>query len=123
MANEVVNEQIINSIETGQQATLTGDIIRHSGAGKAYQSVSQTVAMTIQDSADQLRNMGTISTTATGVAMSQLLSTGKVTEYEAIFKQVQDTLTSSADNFKSVSQTASQILNNFSVGDKQHMGE
>lgn len=119
----MVNEQIINSIETGQQATLTGDIIRHSGAGKAYQSVSQTVAMTIQDSADQLRNMGTISTTATGVAMSQLLSTGKVTEYEAIFKQVQDTLTSSADNFKSVSQTASQILNNFSVGDKQHMGE
>jgi len=118
MANEIVNKQVTNAIETVQQATLTGDIIRHSGAGKAYQSVSQTVAITIQDAADQLRNIGTISTTATGVAVSQLLATGKVPEYEAVFEQVQTMLASSAENFKSVSKIASQVLSDFPTGDK-----
>ena len=118
MANEMVSKQITSSIEAIQQATLTGDIIRHSGAGKAYQSVSQTVAITIQDAADQLRNMGTISTTATGVAVSQLLATGNAKECEAVFKQVQSMLTMSADNFKSISQTASQVLKDFPSGDQ-----
>ncbi len=118
MANDMVNEQIKNSIEAVQQATLTGDVIRHSGAGKAYQSVSQTVAMTIQDAADQLRNMGTLSATATGVAVSQLLATGNLAEYEAVFKQVQGMHSTSADDFKSISQAASQVLSDFPTGDQ-----
>lgn len=118
MANDMVNKQIANSTEAIQQATLTGDIIRHSGAGKAYQSVSQTVAITIQDAADQLRNMGTIGTTATGVAMSQLLTSGNAAEYDEVFRNVQGMLTTSADNFKSISQTASQVLSEFPTGDQ-----
>lgn len=118
MANEMVNKQVASTLEATQQATLTGDVIRHSGAGKAYQSVSQTVAITIQDAADQLRNMGTIGTTATGVAVAQLLATGNVKEYEVVFTQVQALMTASADNFKTVSQTASQVLSDFPTGDK-----
>ncbi|TDF41464.1 hypothetical protein EYS14_00980 [Alteromonadaceae bacterium M269] len=117
MANELVNPQIINSIQAVQQATLTGDIIKHSGAGKAYQSVSQTAAIAIQDAADQLRHMGTIGTTATGVAISQLLATGNVKECTEVLQQLQDMMTNSTSNFKTIGENASSILKEFPTGD------
>lgn len=117
MANEMVNPQIMNSIQAVQQATLTGDVIKHSGAGKAYQAVSQTAAIAVQDAADQLRNMGTISTTASGVAIAQLLATGNTDECSAVLDQLQTLMTNSADNFKTIGENAGNILSSFPTGD------
>lgn len=117
MANQMVNPQITNSIQAVQQATLTGDIIKHSGAGKAYQSVSQTTAIAVQDAADQLRNMGTIGSTAAGVAISQMLATGNVKQCTEVLAQIQTMMTNSADNFKTIGENAGSILNQFPTGD------
>lgn len=117
MANDMVNQQIVNTIQAVQQAVMTGDVIRHSGAGKAYQSVSQTSAIAIQDAADQLRNMNTITTTAAGVAISQLLATGNVEQCTAVMGQLKTLMTDSAENFKTVGQNASTVLSGFPTGD------
>ena len=117
MANEMVNPQITNSIQAIQQATMTGEIITHSGAGKAYQAVSQTAAIAVQDAADQLRNMGTIGTTASGVAMAQLLATGDVPTYVKVSGEIQILMKNSAANFKTIGGNASDVLNGFPNGD------
>ena len=117
MANQMVNPQVMNSIQAIQQATLTGDVISHSGAGKAYQSVSQSAAIAVQDAADQLRNMSTIGTTAAGVAISQMLATGNAEECGKVLAQIQTLMTSSADNFKSVGENAGSVVKSFPTGD------
>lgn len=116
MANQVVNPQITNSIQAVQQATLTDDVIKHSGAGKAYQSVAQSTAIAVQDAADQLRNMSTISATAAGVALSQMLA-GDETNPPQVLQQIQTLMENSAKNFKTIGQSASDILNQFPTGD------
>ncbi|MCC2614992.1 hypothetical protein LJ739_01895 [Aestuariibacter halophilus] len=117
MANEMVNPQIANSIQAVQQATLTGDIIRHAGAGKAYQSVSQSTAIAVQDATDQLRNLNTISTTAAGVAISQMLATGNVAQCTEVLTQLQTLMTGAAENFKTIGSNAGEVLSTFPTGD------
>lgn len=55
-----------------QQASLSQQVIKASGAGKAYQSVMNSCAIGIGDATDYLRNIATICTAAIGVAMAQL---------------------------------------------------
>lgn len=117
MANQMVNPQIMNSIQAVQQATLTGDVIRHSGAGKAYQSVSQSAAIAVQDATDQLRNMGTIGTTAAGVAVSQMLATGNAGECAKVLAQIQTLMTTSAESFKTIGENAGSVVKSFPSGD------
>ncbi len=111
-----VNPQVVNSIQAAQQATLTGDVISHSGAGKAYQSVAQSTAIAVQDATDQLRNFGTIGTTAAGVAVAQMLATGDVETYKPIIAEINTMLTNSATNFQTVGKYASEVLNEFPTG-------
>lgn len=113
----MANPRITNSIQAVQQATLTGDVIKHSGAGKAYQSVAQTSAIAIQDAADQMRNMNTLGTTAIGVALSQMLATGQVDPYKTVISEVQTIFTNSAENFKNIGDYSAGILKSFPDGD------
>lgn len=112
-----VNPQILTSIEAIQQATLVGSIIRHTGAGKAFQSVSQSSAMAIQDATDNLRNISTMSATAMGVAIAQMLATGDVATYTPIITQANTMITNSAENFKTIGNYAGALLKDFPVGD------
>ncbi len=111
-----VNPQVMNAVEAAQQATLTGDVIQHSGAGKAYQSVSQSTAIAVQDATDQLRNFGTIGATAIGVAMAQMLATGDVKKYSPIIEQANTMMQNSAANFKTIGDNAGTVLKNFPNG-------
>ena len=111
-----VNPQVLNSIQTVRQATLTGTVITHAGAGKAYQSVAQSSAIAIQDATDQLRNFGTIGTTAAGVAVAQMLATGDVAKYTPILAEINNMLTKSAENFVTVGTDAATVLNGFPTG-------
>jgi len=112
-----VSPQIINTVEALQQATLAGSVSKHSGAGKAYQSVSQSSAIAVQDATDNLRNITTLSTTAMGVAISQMLATGEVDKYAPIIAQASDMIKNSTSNFKTIGENASDLLKNFPVGD------
>lgn len=112
-----LNPQILSSVEAMQQATMTSSVIKQSGAGKAYQSISQSTAIAVQDAADNLRNISNMGAVAMGVAMSQMLATGDVKTFSPIIEQANTMIANSAANFTAIGQGASAILKDFSVGD------
>ncbi len=112
-----VNPQVLNSVEAMQQATMTASVIKQSGAGKAYQSVSQSTAIAVQDAADNLRNISNMGAVAMGVAISQMLATGEVDKYAPILEQANQMIANSADNFKTIGENANTVLSQFSTGE------
>jgi len=112
-----VNPKAVNTVEALQQATLVGSVSKHSGAGKAYQSVAQSTAIAVQDATDSLRNVSTMSTTAMGVAIAQMLATGDVAKYSPIIEQANTMMENSAANFNTIGTNAGTLLQNFPVGD------
>lgn len=111
-----VNPQVVNALKVIQQSTLSGEANKLSGAGKAYQSVSQSSAIAIQDATDNLRNINTMATTAMGVAMAQMLATGDVAKYSPIIAAANSMVADGAQNFKTVGSNAGDLLNNFPSG-------
>ncbi|MFM2480558.1 hypothetical protein [Celerinatantimonas sp. YJH-8] len=80
---------------------------------KAKQSVAQSTAIAIQDSVDNLRNLNTISTTAIGVALSQLLATGDP-KYVQVIEQAQKIMSKGTENFSELGNKAAEIAQKFS---------
>ncbi|NOH73182.1 hypothetical protein F0225_17835 [Vibrio pectenicida] len=111
-----VNTQIVETVNQVQEATLTGNVIKASGTGKALQSISQSSAIAVQDATDNLRNINTMATTAMGVALSQMLATGQTTPYSEILNQVNTLVQQSTTNFTNVGEGASKVLQEFSNG-------
>lgn len=111
-----VNPQVIDAINAGQLATMSPQVIKSSGAGKAYQSVAQSTAIAVQDATDNLRNVGLISSTAVGVALSQILATGELTPYTEVLDKAQALMENAVKNFANIGQSAAQILREFPSG-------
>ena len=109
-----LNQKLVESVNFGQQSVMSQSVIKASGAGKAYQSVAQSTAIAVQDAADNLRNMSIISTTASGVAMSQILATG---DPEGVYTKAITTantlVTEAADNFATIGKNAAAVLSEF----------
>ncbi|NGN96234.1 hypothetical protein G5S52_00760 [Grimontia sp. S25] len=76
----------------------------------ANQSVAQSTAMALADATDNLRNLNTLSTTAIGTALSQLLETGDP-KYLTIIDEAQKVITKGADNFGIVGDKVASVLN------------
>ncbi len=89
-------------------------IVRADGAGKAYQSVAQSSAIAIQDATDYLRNVNTITATAIGVAMAQMLENPEaVDELQKVIASAQNISQGAANQFEMVSEKAALMLKNF----------
>jgi hypothetical protein len=112
MADSTVNNQVLNSINTVQQATMQDPVIKTSGAGKAYQMVAQSTALAIQDATDNLRNLSTVSTTAIGAAIAQYLATGEK-KYSDAIATAQNLVGTAAGQFKTIGEDAADVLNGF----------
>src|SRR4029079_16456344 len=110
-----IDAQIIDLINSVQMATMSPQVVKTSGAGKAYQSVAQSAAIAVQDPADALRNVSTIATTAAGVAMAQLLATGDP-KYELALNQAQAMMTAATQDFSTIGMAASEVLKSFPSG-------
>ncbi len=82
--------------------------------GKAYQSIAQSTAIAVQDATDYLRNLSTISTTAVGVAMAQLLATGDTATYSQVITNANNLVSTGVTDFQNIGKSAMNILNNFS---------
>lgn len=109
-----VNPQVLDTISVIQGATMVPGVVKTSGAGKAYQSVAQSSAMAVQDATDYLRNMGTMSTTAVGAAMAQLLADPQDYHlYKDVIDEAQGLVSKAADNFKTIGNDAAEVLLNF----------
>lgn len=81
-------------------------------SSKAKHSVAQTTAIAVQDAADTLRNLNTISTTAIGVAMSQLAETGDP-KYLAVIEKAQEIMERGTKNFADLGDKASELAKKF----------
>jgi malonyl CoA-acyl carrier protein transacylase len=112
---ESSNVQVVEAINHIQAATMGNQVVLTSGAGKAYQSVAQSSAIAVQDSADTLRNLSTIATTAIGVAMAQLLAT-KDPSYATVITTAQQVIKNATDEFAQVGATAAAIVKEFPAG-------
>jgi glycerol kinase len=98
-------------------SSITPQIMKEEGAMKAYQSVAQSMALAIQDAVDNLRNINTISATAMGVAMAQMLADpATAAVYEPIVTNAQQMSTSASGNFLTIGQNAAAVLNGFPSG-------
>lgn len=114
--SDTVNTQIVSTVNEMQSAALSGDVIKLSGAGKAYQSVSQSSAIAVQDATDNLRNINTMATTAMGVALAQMLATGNADQYSQVITQANTMITNSTANFAAVGTNASNLVSSFPTG-------
>jgi len=110
-----VNPQVIDVINQVQLATLSPQVVKTSGAAKAYQSVAQSTAIAVQDAADALRNIATLASTAAGVAMAQYLATGDE-RYAVILDKSQSMLDSATDDYVKVGNAAAAVLKAFPAG-------
>ncbi|MDW6093870.1 hypothetical protein [Vibrio rhizosphaerae] len=79
---------------------------------KAQQSVAQSTAIAVQDAVDNLRNLNTISTTAIGVALSQLLATGDE-KYIKVIEQAQQIMEKGTANFSELGSKAAEVAKKF----------
>jgi hypothetical protein len=95
--------------------SITPQIIREEGAGKAYQSVAQSMALAIQDATDNLRNINTISATAIGVSMAQFLET-KDPVYAQAIELAMKMSVEAASNFKTIGTNAADVLKGYPSG-------
>lgn len=97
--------------------SITPEVITIEGAGKAYQSVAQSTALTIQDATDNLRNINTISATVLGVAMAQALANpAKASEYTQIIQMAEDMAVKAADNYLTIGKNAATVLEGYPAG-------
>jgi hypothetical protein len=106
----------LDAVRQTQNLTMHPDILFQSGAGKAFQFVAQSAAMAVQDATDNLRNLSTVSATAIGVAMSQLISTGDLKTWAPVILAAQEIVKQSTSDFESIGRTAANVVKEFPAG-------
>ena len=85
----------------------------NSAKTKAQQAVAQSTAIAVQDAADNLRNVSTITTTAISVALAQLLATGDK-KYVDVIDTAQKAMSNTIENYAQVGEKSAKILSDFS---------
>jgi hypothetical protein len=106
-----VDPVIIDAINQSQSATMGATQLTKGGAGRAYQVVAASAAIAIQDATDMLRNASTVSTTAIGVALAQMLEGNP--EGRNMLDAAQNTLTEAVKAYSAICAAASQSLKDF----------
>jgi len=79
------------------------------GAGIAVQSVSQSVAIAVQDASDFMRDIGTIESTAIGVATKKMIAE-KNPLYIPIIEACQKVMTDASEYWLKVGKDGAQVL-------------
>lgn len=106
-----LNPQIVQAVGTTNHAVLNGAIPGANGV--AYQKVAQAAAYAVQDSTDYLRNIMSMASATTGVAMQQMLVKKEVSPYADIIKAATQAVTDAQKTFSSVGQSASSVVKDF----------
>lgn len=106
-----LNPQIVQAVGTTNHAVLNGAIPGANGV--AYQKVAQAAAYAVQDSTDYLRNIMSMASATTGVAMQQMLATKEVDPYSKIIKAATDAVSDAQTTFSKVGTSASSVVKDF----------
>jgi hypothetical protein len=113
----------LKSIEDTTQFVLDTNIspkvVATQGAGMAYQSVAQSMAIAVQDATDYLRNVSSITLAAIAVSTEKMVQSGNSAEgdaaekYADIITNVQSSLNIAVDTFDKIGKTAGNVLTQF----------
>lgn len=98
---------------------LDPKVVKMMGAGKAYQSVATSMAITVQDSTDYLRTISVVCQSAIAAFTVQYVSTEGVRppQYEEKIKTLSKTMEQSIEVFTKMGKAAGEVLSNFPSGD------
>jgi hypothetical protein len=107
-----IDARILDAVNQIQAAVLSPQVVRTSGAGKAYQSVAHSASIAVQDAADALRGISIIAATGSGVAMTRFLATGD-TKYLLGITAAQDMVKLATEDFARISVAAAEALKGF----------
>lgn len=117
MSESQMNVQLLDTLSSVRGAVATPEMTWETGSGKAFNFVAQAAAMAVQDATDNLRNVSTMSTTAIGVAMTQLISSGDYDTWQPVVSIAQGLVKSCADDFQNIGLTAARVLQSFPPGE------
>jgi hypothetical protein len=106
-----LNPQIVQAVGTTNHAVLNGAIPGANGV--AYQKVAQAAAYAVQDSTDYLRNIMSMASATTGVAMQQMLATKQVDPYSKIIEAATKAVSDAQTTFTNVGTSASSVVKDF----------
>lgn len=108
-----VNPQILDAVK--QTTTFVTSAAGNTGTGIAYQKVSQAAALAIQDAADYMRNLMTISATAIGVSATKMVEDPAVNIplYTPVIKTAEDIATFATTQFTAVGEAATKVVTGF----------
>lgn len=106
-----LNPQIVQAVGTTNHAVLNGAIPGANGV--AYQKVAQAAAYAVQDSTDYMRNIMSMASATTGVAMQKMLAENKPSPYDEIIAAATKAVTDAQKTFTSVGEAASSVVKDF----------
>ncbi|WP_417830067.1 hypothetical protein [Thalassospira sp.] len=106
-----LNPQIVQAVGTTNHAVLNGAIPGANGV--AYQKVAQAAAYAVQDSTDYMRNIMSMASATTGVAMQKMLAENKPDPYDKIIEAAAKAVADAQKTFTSVGQAASGVVKDF----------
>lgn len=94
---------------------LDPKVVKTMGAGKAYQSVATSMAITVQDATDYLRTVSVVCQSAIAVFTEQFVaSEGEMpSKYPEKIEQVTKTMEKSVEVFTQMGKAAGEVLKNF----------
>ncbi|MBI9076659.1 MAG: hypothetical protein JEZ02_14730 [Desulfatibacillum sp.] len=108
-----VNSQVTDALTQVQTATMDPSVVIMEGKGKAFQSISQSMAIAVQDAVDYMRNVSTMSATAQGVAMAKFLETKNPLYLTQAMKDAQTMAANAAQSFALIGSNAKEVLGKF----------
>ncbi len=97
---------------------LDPQVVKTQGAGKAYQSVAQSMAIAVQDATNYLENALIVSSAAIAVATEKMVSNppANIPIYSPVIEQAGKTVEMATKNFTDIGMKAGEILKNFPSG-------
>ena len=97
---------------------LDPQVVKTMGAGKAYQSVATSMAITVQDATDYLRTVSIACQSAIAAFTVQFVESGGSDPlYAQNIEQMATTMEKSIQVFTDMGKAAAEVLNNFPSGD------
>ncbi|MFI4988873.1 MAG: hypothetical protein ACHQF3_15705 [Alphaproteobacteria bacterium] len=108
-----VNPQVLNAVASTNSSVLGA--AKETGAGIAYQKVSQAAAFAVQDATDYMRNVMTVALTAQGIAL-KLMIEKKDPSYAPVLAAAQEAVTMAEGVFSAVGAAAGQVVSSFPSG-------
>ena len=106
-----LNPQIVQAVGTTNHAVLNG---AGPGAnGIAYQKVAQAAAYAVQDSTDYMRNIMSMASATTGVALQKMLVEKTTDPYADIINAATQAVTDAQQTFTNVCTASSGVVKDF----------